>query len=120
MVNVAAVGQSKKRQSIVMIRNVMIIDSEDERASKRYVPEWDANTHLVGALNHIIFHNQVLRSRLSHGTARAKGGDYGMMHAIGTHGALNGVTTVPNRANGKVPERLLRNMVVSLSQVGRH
>ena len=42
------------------------------------------------------------------------------MHAIGTHVALDGVTTVPYRANGKVPERLLRNMVVSLSQVGRH
>jgi hypothetical protein len=120
MVDVAAVGQCENRQSIVMIRNVMIIDSDDERASERYVPEWDANTHLVGALNHITFHNQVLRSRLSHGTARAKGGDYGTMHAIGTHVALDGVTTVPYRANGKVPERLLRNMVVSLSQVGRH
>ena len=62
MVDVAAVGQCENRQSIVMIRNVMIIDSDDERASERYVPEWDANTHLVGALNHITFHNQVLRS----------------------------------------------------------
>jgi len=74
MVDVAAVGQCENRQSIVMIRNVMIIDRDDERASERYVPEWDANTHLVGALNHITFHNQVLRSRWSHGTARAKGG----------------------------------------------
>ena len=75
MVNVAAVGQCKNRRSIVMIRIVMITDSEDERASERYVPEWDANTDLVGALNHITFHNQVLRNRLSHGTARAKGGN---------------------------------------------
>ena len=42
------------------------------------------------------------------------------MHAIGTHVALDGVTTVPYRTNGKAPERLLRNLVVSLSQVGRH
>lgn len=41
------------------------------------------------------------------------------MHAIGTHVELDGVTTVPYRANGRVPEHLLWNMVVSLSRVGR-
>ena len=41
------------------------------------------------------------------------------MHAIGTHVKLDGVTTVPYRANGRVPEHLLQNLVVSLSRVGR-
>jgi hypothetical protein len=102
-----------------MIRNLMIIDDDEERKSSRYLPEWDGDTHLIGALNHITIHNEVLRRRSSRGTARAKGGDFGTMHAIGTHVELDGVTTVPYRTNGRVPERLLRNMVVSLSQVGR-
>jgi hypothetical protein len=119
IVDDAAVGQCLDRQSIVMIRNLMIIDDDEERKSSRYLPEWDGDTHLIGALNHITIHNEVLRRRSSRGTARAKGGDFGTMHAIGTHVELDGVTTVPYRTNGRVPERLLRNMVVSLSQVGR-
>ena len=119
MVDVASVGQCDNRQSIVMIRNVMISDGDTGHASDCYVPDWDADTLLIGALNHITFHNQVLRTRSSRGGARGKGADFGTMHAIGTHVELDGVTTVPYRANGLVPERLLRNMVVSLSQVGR-
>ena len=46
-------------------------------------------------------------------------GGWGLQVAIGTHVELDGVITVPYRANGGVPERLLRDMVVSLLQVGR-
>ena len=120
MVDVASVGQCDNRQSIVMIRNVMITnDGDTGHASDCYVPDWDADTLFIGALNHITFNNQVLQTRSSRGGAQGKGSNFGTMHAIGTHVELDGVTTVPYRKNGLVPERLLRNMVVSLSQVGR-
>jgi hypothetical protein len=114
VVDVAAVGQCLDWQSIVMI-----IDNDKERESGWYLPELDDDLHIIGALKLITIHNQVLRKRSLHGTARAKGGNFGTMHAIGTHVDLDGVATVPYRANGRVPEHLLQNMVVSLSRVGR-
>jgi hypothetical protein len=62
----------------------------------------------------------VLRRRLSKGGARARGGDVGTMHAIGTHVDFDKVGTSPYTANGCVPDRLLRILVVSLSRIGRH
>jgi hypothetical protein len=121
MVDAAKIGQFINRQSVVMIRNVMVVDSEEDRESIRYHEDWDADTHLIGALNSITFHNEVLRRRSSKGGARAKGKDVGTMHALGTHVDLGaGSSTRPYAANGFVPERLLRQMVVSLSQIGRH
>jgi hypothetical protein len=46
-------------------------------------------------------------------------GDYGTMHAIGTHVHLDGVTTSAYKANEAVDEALLRGMVVSLAEIGR-
>ena len=120
MVDVADDGQFRNRQSVVMIRNAMVVDSEDDRESDRYRENWDSDTHLIGALNHITFHNEVLRRRSAKGGARARGGDVGTMHAIGTHVDFDKVGTSPYAANGCVPERLLRLLVVSLSRIGRH
>ena len=55
------------------------------------------------------------------GTRRAKSGDVGTMHAIGTHVELDGVTTVPYKANGYVyvDDDLLRSTVVPLARIGR-
>jgi hypothetical protein len=71
-------------------------------------------------LNHVTFHNKILRRRSARGTSRARGGDVGTMHAIGTHVDLDNISTSAYRANLCVPERLLRNMVVSLSRLGSH
>ena len=120
MVDTATVGRCSDRQSIVMIRNVLVVDSDDDRESDRYVPDWDRDTHLIGDLNHITFHNEVLRRRAPRGTARTRGADVGTMHSIGTHVELDNITTSPYKANQYVPERLLRNMVVSLSRLGSH
>jgi hypothetical protein len=120
MVDVADDGQFWNRQSVVMIRNATVVDSEDDRESDRYRENWDSDTHLIGALNHITFHNEVLRRRSAKGGARARGGDVGTMHAIGTHVDFDKVGTSPYAANGCVPERLLRLLVVSLSLSGRH
>jgi hypothetical protein len=48
------------------------------------------------------------------------GGDVGMMHTIGTNVDFDKVGTSPYAANGYILERLLRLLVVSLSQIGRH
>ena len=53
MVDVADDGQFRNRQSVMMIRNAMVVDSEDDRESERYRKNWDADTRLIGALNHI-------------------------------------------------------------------
>lgn len=102
MVDVAKMGQFKDRQSVVMIRNAFFGDGDE------------------GVLNDITLHNEVLRRRSSKGSARAKGGDVGTMHAIGTLVDLDRVGTLPYAANGYVSEGLLRRMVVSLSRIGRH
>ena len=131
MVDVANTGhQFKNRQSVVMIWNAMVVDGEEDRepilyhndldADSEDQNDRDADTHLIGPLNDITLHNEVLRRQLSKGSARAKGGDIGTMHAIGTLVAMDRVGTLPYAANGYVPEGLLRRMVVSLSRIGRH
>jgi hypothetical protein len=89
-----------------MIRNVASLDG-------------DGNDDLAGAITCITECNKSLRSGSSQGSVRAKSGDVGTMHAIGTHVELDGVTTVPYRANGFVDEDQLRSMVVSLARIGR-
>ena len=102
IVDVAKMGQFNDRQSVVMIRHALVVDGEE------------------GVLNDITLHNEVLRRQSSKGSARAKGGDVGTMHSIGTLVDLKRVGTLPYPANGYVPEGLLRRMVVSLPQIGRH
>ena len=51
------------------------------------------------------------------GAARSNAGDYGTMHAIGTHVYFNGVTTDAYAANTCVGEVVLRKMVVSLAKI---
>ncbi len=78
-------GQFQDRQSVVMIQNAMIVDGEEDREPIQYQDDRDAdsedhndrdaNTHLIGALDDITLHNEVLRRQSSKGSARAKGGD---------------------------------------------
>ncbi|KAI2507102.1 hypothetical protein MHU86_7371 [Fragilaria crotonensis] len=96
----------------------MVVDGEADRQSAMYRDEWDHHTHLLGALNHITFHNTVLNRRLGKGgSVRSKGGDVGTMHAIGTGFDFNGAMR-PYASNLMVPERLLRNMVLCLARWG--
>lgn len=96
----------------------MVVDSKADRRSAMYRDEWDRHTHLLGALNHITFHNTVLNRRLGRsGSVRSKGGDVGTMHAIGTGFDFNGEMR-PYASNLMVPERLLRNMVLCLARCG--
>jgi hypothetical protein len=141
MVDVGNTGQFKHRQSVVIIRNAMVVDAEEDREPIQYHndrdadsedhddrdadsedhDDWDAGTHLIGALNNITVHNEVLRRQLSKGRAKAKGGDIGgTIHAIGTLVAMDRVGTLPYAANGYVLEGLQRRMVVSLSRIGCH
>ncbi|KAI2512040.1 hypothetical protein MHU86_2328 [Fragilaria crotonensis] len=97
----------------------MVVDGEADRQSAMYRDEWDHHTHLLGALNHITFHNTVLNRRLGKGgSVRSKGGDVGTMHAIGTGFDFNGAMR-PYASNLMVPERLLRNMVLCLARCGK-
>ncbi len=120
MADPATVGGCSDRQLVVMIRYVFVVVSDDDRNSDRYLPEWDRDTHLIGDLNHVTFHNKILRRRSPSGTLRARGGDVGTMHAIEAHIDLDNIGTSAYRASLCVPERLLRNMVVSLSRLGSH
>ncbi|KAI2491237.1 hypothetical protein MHU86_23343 [Fragilaria crotonensis] len=103
MVDVDRVGGTLNRQSVVMIRNVREIEADDD---------------LIGSLRSVTAHNVVLRTHARKGTARARGGDVGTMHAIGTHVELDRTTTNPYMANGRVPEGLLRQLVVNLAIIG--
>jgi hypothetical protein len=106
IVDLPQVGQCKHRQSIIMVRNVFFVDGSGD-------------DDLAGAISCITECNKSLRSGSSHGRVRAKSGDVGTMHAIGTHVELDGVTTVPYKANEIVGEDLLRSTVVSLARIGR-
>ena len=109
MIDVAPTGLCMDRQSVLMIRNLMVFDEEDEETQ---------DAHLVGALNHITFHNRLLRQKASSGTARANVCDVGQMYALGTRIAKNGVDTLPYSSNDRVPQRLLRTMAISLGHCG--
>ena len=72
MVDVATVGRCTNWQSVVMIRNILVVDSEEDRNSDRYHTDWDRDTQLIGDLNQNIFHNEVFRRRSVRGTSRAR------------------------------------------------
>jgi hypothetical protein len=58
-IDVDTVSWCPDRQSVVMIRNLMLIDSMADWRSAMYQDEWDRHTHLLGALNHFTFNNTV-------------------------------------------------------------
>jgi hypothetical protein len=123
MVDVATVGQCANRQSVVMIRNVLLMDTEDDDADQQLevhlIPDDDERERLE-ALSHITAHNTLLQKRVESGSARAKSGDVGTMHAIGTRVNFDNVTTLPYQTNSQVTDRVLRNMVAGLWKVGSH
>ena len=100
------VGGTRNRQSVVMIRNVTRIDANDE---------------YLGLLGRVTAHNTALRKAEAKGYARHKCEDVGTMHAIGTRIPLDSRegTTAPYAANGKVPDGVLRGLVVDLATLGR-
>jgi hypothetical protein len=79
----------------------------------------DGGEDLLGLVACVTKHNKALRLAKRKGAARSNAGDYGTMHAIGTHVHLDGVTTSAYKANEAVDEALLRGMVVSLAEIGR-
>jgi hypothetical protein len=85
MVDVADNSLFRNRQLDVMIRNTMVVNSEDDLESDWYHKNW--------------------------------GDDVGVMHTIRTNVDFDKVGTSPYAANGYVLERLLRLLVVSLSQI---
>jgi hypothetical protein len=108
IVDLPGVGLCKNRQLIIMISNVASLDGDDDE-------------DLTGAIVCITECNKLLQRGSPNGTVRAKSGDVGTMHAIGTHVELDGVTTVPYKANGYVyvDDDLLRSTVVPLARIGR-
>jgi hypothetical protein len=79
-----------------MIHNLMVLDNDEDCESEEYSDEWDKDAHLVvGALNHMIFHNRTLHKSAGSGTARANIGNVGAMYALGTRIAKNSIDTLP-------------------------
>ena len=106
MVDLPCLGQQRNRQSVIMVRNVNFLTD-------------DGGEDLLEAMACITKHNKTLRLAKKKGAARSNAGDYGTMHAIGTHVHLDGVTTSAYKANEAVGEALIREMVVSLVVIGR-
>jgi len=118
-VDVATVGRCSDRQSLVMIRNLLVHDNEEERESPLYDQSRDKNVYLFGALNHIAFANTLLMKQSGNGvTVRSGTGDVGRMYGLGTGVKLDGSSLYGYAANYLLPERLLRNMVKSLAHCG--
>ena len=68
----------------------------------------------------ITLHNTLVRKRVRKGTARANGGDFGDMHAMGTHVPRDGegLQVVEYAANSKIPRKFFRKFVKSLAKIG--
>jgi hypothetical protein len=79
----------------------------------------DGGEDLLGAMACITKHNKALQLAKRKGAARSNAGNYGTMHAIGTHVHLDGVTASAYKANEAVDEAPLRGMVISLAESGR-
>ena len=75
------VGEQKHRQSVIMVRNVNFLTDDD-----------GTGEDLAEAIACITEHNKALQLAKRKGSARANAGDYGTMHAIGTHVHLDGIT----------------------------
>jgi hypothetical protein len=101
----SAVGATKNRQSIVMIRNV---------------PAMHTNDDIIGSLHHVTVYNMALQRGARKGIPRANCKDLGTMYAIGTRVELDRVNTVAYQANTNVPMELLRSLVVNLATIGRN
>ena len=61
-----------------------------------------------------------MRQRVCKGTARANGGDFGDMHAMGSHVPCDGegLQVVEYATNLKVPRKFFRKFVKSLAKIG--
>ena len=94
MVDLPRLGRQKNKQSVVMVRNV------------NYLAD-DGGKRLFGAMVCITKHNKALQLAKRKGAARSNAGDYGTMHAIGTHVHFDGVTIDSYAANACVGEKLL-------------
>jgi hypothetical protein len=109
VVNIAPIGKCTSRKSLVSIRYILspTQDSLCEGKSKRPL--------LVKDL-----HNTFARKRLCKGTARASGGGFGDMHAMGTHVPRDGegLQVVEYAANSKIPRKFFRNFVKLLAKIG--
>jgi hypothetical protein len=98
MVDVASVGPSVDRQSVVMICNVLRMDSADEENVDGELREDEGrrtlgvNRELSEAPSCITAHNTLVRSRIGTGSARSKSRDVGAVHAIGTRVDFDNVT----------------------------
>ncbi len=101
----ATVGGTRNRQFVFMIQNVTRIDADEE---------------YLGLLGRVTAHNTALRKAEAKGYARQKCEDVGTIHAIGTRIPLDSTegTTAPYAASGKVPDRVLRGLVVDLATLG--
>jgi hypothetical protein len=121
IVDLPQVGMCEHRQSIVMVRNVLAFrdDNGDGDGNGNGNGDGDGKDGMPEAISCIAAFNRSLQSASPHSGVRAKGGDVGKMHAIGTHVELDGVTTSPYRATGFVERDLLRSTVVSLARIGR-
>jgi hypothetical protein len=119
-IDVATVGQCANRQSVVMIRNLLVHDDEEDRRQRSFDSyKWEGNIRLFGALNHIAFTNTLLHERSGNvGAVRSSTGDVGTMYALGTGVCLDGISVHGYAANYVLPERQLRHMVKSLAHCG--
>jgi hypothetical protein len=106
MVDLPRLGWQKNKQSVIMVRNVNFLTDNGGEDLRR-------------AMACITKHNKALRLAKRKGAARANAGDYGTMHAIGTHVHFDGVATDAYAVNTSVGEAVLRKMVVSLAKIGR-
>ena len=103
MVDLPWLGQQRNRQLVIMVRNVKFLNTDN------------GGDDLLGAMACITKHNKALQLAKGKGAVRSNAGDYGTMHAIGTHVHFDGVTIDAYAVNACVGEVLLRKMVVSLA-----
>ena len=81
MVDLPRLSRQKNKQSVVMVRNNVNFLTDN------------GGKDLLGAIACITRHNKSLQLAKRKGAARSNAGDYGTMHAIGTHVHFDGVTT---------------------------
>ena len=79
VVNVAPIGKCMCRKSLVRIRYILLPTTQDSLCEGK-----SKQPFLVEDLCIITLHNMVRKLNCK-GTARANGGDFGDMHAMGTH-----------------------------------
>ncbi len=65
-------------------------------------------------------HNTLVRTRVCKGTAKANSGDFGDMHAMGTHVPRDGegLQVVEYAAKSKIPRKFFRKFVKLLAKIG--